>query len=229
MPRRKRVAQPQQVEKSHPSMITALNKEQGDYIKAILHNDLIICTGTSGSGKTAIAAGMAAWLQQNNIVENIILSRPCIGSEDLGHLPGTADEKIAPYLQPLFTELGYFTNVKAGVDNETIKIQPVSYMRGVTYKNSCIVVDECQNLCYRQLLLIVTRLGEGSKMILTGDLKQSDLGKFQYKDFAKFITKVQKIAIPTNKINVLHLQRSVRHPLVELLVETLTEGEEDGV
>lgn len=125
------------------SSICARTDEQREYIKKIIQNDIIICCGRSGSGKTCVAAGVGADYLKRGLVDHLIISRPCIGTEDLGYLPGELEDKINPYLQPLFTELDQFINVKQAIAQNKIKILPVSYMRGVSFKNSFIIVDEC--------------------------------------------------------------------------------------
>jgi phosphate starvation-inducible PhoH-like protein len=215
--KRKTSSEPQ----TEKTSICARTDEQKEYIKAIVQNDIVICCGKSGSGKTCVAAGIAVdWLKRG-LVDRVIISRPCVGTEDLGYLPGEFEEKIQPYLQPLFTELEQFINIKACIANGKIKVLPVSYMRGVTFKNSFVIVDEVQNLTESQLRMLLTRLGENSKLVLTGDTTQSDLEPKQQRDFQKVINKMLPIATPENKIAVVRLNTSVRHPLVELIESVL--------
>ena len=202
--------------------ISARTDEQKDYIKAIIQNDIIICCGRAGSGKTCVAAGVGCELLQRGIVDRLIISRPCVGTEDIGFLPGDYEQKIDPFLQPLFTELEQFINVRQATAQGKIKILPASYMRGVTFKNSFVIIDECQNLNYRQLRMILTRLGEGSKIVLTGDQNQSDLSIKEQKDLQKVINKLKPLANQENKIAIVTLNISVRHPLIELVDNALS-------
>lgn len=210
-------------ESSHAekSSICARTDEQKDYIKAIIQNDIIICCGRAGSGKTCVAAGVGVEWLKRGLVDRLVISRPCIGTEDIGFLPGDFTEKIDPYLQPLFTELDQFINVKQAIAQGKIKILPASYMRGVTFKNSFIIVDEVQNLNYRQLKMLLTRFGENSKMVLTGDVFQSDLSYKENKDLQKVINNLLPIAIPENRIAIINLNVSVRHPLIEKIESAL--------
>ncbi len=202
--------------------ISPLNQEQADCIKQIHRNNIILIIGKAGSGKTAISSGIGAEYLQRNLVDRLILSRPCIGSEDLGYLPGEMREKIDPYLQPLFTELGQFINVKTCIAQEKVSILPVSYMRGVTFKNSFVIIDEAQNMDYRQLKLVLTRYGENSKLVIMGDVTQSDLDNKQAVDFSRVIDKLRKVAaIPENKIAIVELTISVRHPIIKVILDAL--------
>lgn len=202
--------------------ISARTDEQKDYIKAIIQNDIIICCGRAGSGKTCVAAGIGVELLLRGIFDKLILSRPCVGTEDIGYLPGSFEEKIDPYLQPLFTELEQFINVRQYIAQDKIKVLPVSYMRGVTFKNSFIIIDEVQNLDERQLRMILTRYGEGSKLVLTGDTTQSDLSFKNSKDLQKIINKLKPIATPENKIALVELKISVRHPIIDKIESVLS-------
>lgn len=202
--------------------ISARTDEQRDYIKAIIQNDIIICCGRAGSGKTCVASGVAVELLQRGIFDRIIVSRPCVGTEDLGYLPGELENKINPYLEPLFNELNQFINVKQAIAQDKIRILPVSYMRGVTFKHSIVLVDEVQNLDERQLRMILTRYGEGSKIVLTGDTSQSDLSSKQNRDLQKVINKLKPIAVQENKIAIIELKISVRHPIIDKLESVLS-------
>lgn len=197
--------------------ISARTDEQKEYIKSIIQNDIIICSGRAGSGKTCIAAGVGVDFLKRGLVDRLVISRPCVGTEDLGYLPGEFENKIDPFLQPLFTELEQFINVKQAIAQNKIKILPVSYMRGITLKNSFVIIDEAQNLNERQLRMILTRYGEGSKLVLNGDTKQSDLSSKEGKDFQKIISKIRPIAVKENKIAIVELTISVRHPIIDLL------------
>ncbi len=206
--------------KPHFNSIEPLNDEQAEYIKLIHENDIIICSGRAGCGKTAIAAALGAELLFYRKVSKIILTRSMITAEKTGFLPGTLDKKIEPFLDPMLTELSYFMDVEKAVRENTILFKPLAYMRGVTFKDSFIIADESQNSDSTLLKLLLTRFGYGSKMVITGDLTQSDLkgdGSHSFRDVIEKI--VLPLATPDNKIAVINLKESVRHPLVELLAE----------
>ncbi len=147
-----------------------------------------------------------------------------IGAEDLGYLPGLISEKLNPYLAPLYTELSPFLNIKNAIAEEKLIILPVSYMRGITFKNAFVLVDEVQNLDYRQIKLILTRFGTESKLVMTGDTTQSDLAYKKVNDFSRVIDKLKVVADnPDNKVAIVELFKSVRHPLIEVLLSALEE------
>lgn len=152
---------------------------QKEYIRSIIENDIIFCTGPSGSGKSFIAAGIAADHIFRDKIENIIVTRPlvCTG-KDIGSLPGEIDEKIKPYLQPMEENLKFFLGRdKFGLyfNNRRIRFEPLETMRGATYHNSYMILDEAQNCTLEQIKMFITRMGENSKVIINGDLKQTDL------------------------------------------------------
>lgn len=158
---------------------------QDRYMQAINNNNLVFCLGPAGTGKTFISSGMAAKALKVNRIERIICIRPAVGAGDpIGFLPGTSEEKLMPYLRPIMVELSkFFTpgemsayrSAKNAHDGAIIEIQPVDFMRGLTFHNSFIIVDEAQNCSHEQLKMIITRMGENTKMIINGDESQSDL------------------------------------------------------
>lgn len=154
---------------------------QSNYIRTVAENTITFCQGLAGSGKTHIAIGMALEYLLEDKCQKIIITRPVIeAGERLGYLPGTAEEKLHPYLLPLFDEIHYFINqysyMKLKTSNQ-IEIVPLGLMRGRSFHNAFIVADECQNASYDQLKMLLTRIGENSKLVLTGDTAQSDLPK----------------------------------------------------
>lgn len=155
------------------------NNSQLEYIKKLLVSDLIFVTGPAGTGKTFLAVGVALHLLYKGVVERIILTRPVVeAGESLGFLPGTLEEKIEPYLRPLFDamrDLIGFEELKYFLETQVIEIAPLAYMRGRTLSNSFIILDEAQNTTPMQMKMCLTRLGEGAKMVITGDITQIDL------------------------------------------------------
>lgn len=153
----------------------AMTNNQQKYMDNILDNDYVICIGPAGSGKTHLASGLGSEYLLEKKVKKLILTRPIVAAEDIGYLPGEPEDKIHPYLLPLFDELNYFIDVNNMIKSKMVYIEPIAFLRGRTIKDSFIVVDEAQNCTFNQLKMIMTRLGEGSKMIINGDLDQSDL------------------------------------------------------
>lgn len=154
-------------------------ENQKEYIKTIAENTITFCQGVAGSGKTHIAVGMALEYLLENKVKKIVITRPVVESgEKIGYLPGTAEEKLHPYLLPILDEvchfipMSHYANLKL---NNKIEIVPLGLMRGRNFHNAFIVADECQNASYDQLKMLLTRIGNDSRMVLTGDISQSDL------------------------------------------------------
>lgn len=157
-----------------------LTINQKIYIDNIKNSDIIFCTGPAGTGKTHIAVAMAIDYYYQGLVEKIILTRPIIESdgEQLGYLPGGIEEKTDPYLRPLRDELlNYISKpeLKQLEDFGKIEICPLAYMRGRTFKNCFICADEMQNCNRKQFKMICTRIGLGSKLVISGDTEQSDI------------------------------------------------------
>lgn len=140
--------------------------------------NIIFAVGVAGSGKTLIAVTHGIKLLQEGKMDKIVITRPAVSvDEDLGFLPGTLNEKMAPWTLPIFDIFSeYYTKkeIENMLDNGIIEIAPLSFMRGRTFKNSYIIVDEAQLTTNQQMLMVLTRIGENSKMILTGDLAQAD-------------------------------------------------------
>lgn len=145
-----------------------------------LNNKIIIATGPAGTGKTLFATeyGLKQFLLGS--FEKIIFTRPAVCvDEDLGYLPGTLEEKLAPYIRPIYDILYRFLSqeeVSRLIENKMIEISPLAYMRGRTFKNTWIIADEMQNSTVSQMKMLLTRLGENSRMVITGDLEQHDRG-----------------------------------------------------
>ena len=151
-------------------------ENQKEYIRIAAENSITFCQGVAGSGKTHIAVGMALEYLLDNKVKKIIITRPVVESgEKIGYLPGTAEEKLHPYLLPLLDEVNHFISSAhySGLKtNNKIEIVPLGLMRGRNFHDCFIVADECQNASYDQLKMLITRLGRDSKMIFTGDTSQ---------------------------------------------------------
>lgn len=200
--------------------LTAKNSEQKELLRTISNNDITFVKGSPGTGKTYIAVGYALQELLRDKYEYIIFSRPVVeaGGEKLGFLPGDLEEKIDPYMIPIFysmeqmisgEQIRKLTN-KNGIKPK-VRVLPLAYMRGVTFKNSCIVCDEMQNSTPEQVRMVLTRLGEGSKMILCGDVNQSDIHKTNgLEDSFELLGGIQGIGFC-----ILSLEATVRHPIVK--------------
>jgi len=160
-------------------VITARTPAQSAYIKALQQCDLVFGTGPAGTGKTYLAVAHAAVLLERGETERLILSRPAVeAGERLGFLPGDMREKVDPYLRPLYDALYDVLppeRVERGLETGVIEIAPLAFMRGRTLSHSVVILDEAQNTTSMQMKMFLTRLGEGSKMIVTGDPSQVDL------------------------------------------------------
>lgn len=159
--------------------IEAKTYNQKEYIRSIVENDITFCTGPSGSGKSFIAAGIASEHIFKDKIDSIIITRPliCTG-KDIGSLPGEINEKIKPYLAPMEENLKFFLGRdKFGLyfNYKRIRFEPLETMRGATFHNAYMILDEAQNCTLEQIKMFITRMGENSKVIINGDLKQTDL------------------------------------------------------
>lgn len=159
--------------------VRARNSAQDQYIRALKKNELVFAQGPAGTGKTWLAVGHAVALLEQGLVERIILSRPAVeAGERLGFLPGDMREKVDPYLRPIFDALNDFMDsrhVERGLQTGMIEVAPLAFMRGRTLTSACVLLDEAQNTTSMQMKMFLTRLGEGSRMIVNGDPTQIDL------------------------------------------------------
>lgn len=172
-------------------LITARTPAQGAYMAAMNNSDLIFATGPAGTGKTYLAVAFAAAMLERGEVERVILSRPAIeAGERLGFLPGDMRDKVDPYLRPLYDALYDVLapeKVDRGLETGVIEIAPLAFMRGRTLSNAVIILDEAQNCTPIQMKMFLTRIGEGSKMVITGDPTQIDLPLGQHSGLAEAI------------------------------------------
>ena len=160
--------------------IQARNANQKLYLTKLYEEStsIVLAIGPAGTGKTMLAVQFGVKLFQEGKVDRIVVTRPAVSvDEDLGFLPGDLNEKMAPWTRPIFDVLGEYYQKKEianMLEEGTIEISPLAYMRGRTFKNAYIVADEMQNATVNQMKMLLTRLGEGSKMVVTGDLAQAD-------------------------------------------------------
>ena len=167
-------------QKKHRVILTPRNRNQQEYLLKLQdeQKSIVFAIGPAGTGKTMLAVQVGIKLFQEGQVDKIIVTRPAVSvDEDLGFLPGTLNEKMAPWTRPIFDVLGEYYQTKdiaKMLEEGVIEISPLAYMRGRTFKNAYIVADEMQNATVNQMKMLLTRLGEGSKMVVTGDLAQAD-------------------------------------------------------
>jgi len=200
---------------------------QAKYLEAIAGHDLVFAIGPAGTGKTYLAVAAAVQLLKSDRVRKVILVRPAVeAGEKLGFLPGDMQAKVNPYLRPLFDALHDmmdFGTIRRFMETDVVEVIPLAFMRGRTLNHSCIILDEAQNSTRGQMQMFLTRMGEGSKTIVTGDVTQIDLPDPTHSgliDAARRLRKVPGIAF-------IHLDRSdvVRHSLVQRIVEAYGDEE----
>jgi phosphate starvation-inducible protein PhoH and related proteins len=194
---------------------------QRQYIMAIRQNDLVFGIGPAGTGKTYLAVVMAVNALKNGQVNKIILTRPAVeAGESLGFLPGDLKEKVDPYLRPLYDALNDILGAEHTqrlIERGTIEIAPLAYMRGRTLDDAFVILDEAQNTTHAQMKMFLTRLGFGSKMVITGDQTQIDLPK----GAKSGLIAAENILLGVNGLSFVFLEQSdvVRHPLVGRIIE----------
>lgn len=201
-------------------VIKPKNESQKRLAQAVLHNDLVFAVGPAGTGKTYIATAMAVRALKNKQVRKIIITRPAVeAGESLGFLPGDMQDKVDPYLRPIydaFNDMIPSEKLKYYQEKNIIEIAPLAYMRGRTLSNAFILLDEAQNTTTMQMKMMLTRLGKNSKMIITGDQSQIDLPRHQKSGLTQSI----KILKDVKGISILFLDGKdvVRHKLVKQII-----------
>ena len=201
--------------------IKVKNVNQYKYLDIISNSTITFGIGPAGTGKTFLAVASAVKMYAENKIRKIVLTRPAVeAGERLGYLPGDLSQKIDPYLVPLFDSLEhFFGNDSLGylIEKRNIEIVPLAYMRGRTLNDACIILDEAQNATVNQIKMFLTRLGENSKVIITGDESQIDLYKKDYSG----LKKTRKILSNIDDISVMEFQNSdiVRNPIVSKILD----------
>jgi phosphate starvation-inducible PhoH-like protein len=196
------------------------------YVAAIEQHDLTFGIGPAGTGKTYLAVVMAVKALKNGSVKRIILTRPAVeAGESLGFLPGDLKEKVDPYLRPLYDALNDVLGaeyVQRLIERGTIEIAPLAYMRGRTLEDAFVILDEAQNTTPAQMKMFLTRLGFGSKMVITGDISQVDLPK----GVESGLSVAKRILASISGIAFVFLEQSdvVRHPLVAKIINAYDEA-----
>jgi phosphate starvation-inducible PhoH-like protein len=205
--------------KQNQVTILPRNKNQEQYTLKLLDQkkDIVFGVGPAGTGKTLLAVQVAVKMFKEGVVDKIIVTRPAVSvDEDLGFLPGTLEQKMAPWTRPIFDVLrDYFhaKEISSMIDEGIIEIAPLAYMRGRTFKQCFILADEMQNATENQMKMLLTRLGEGSRMAVTGDLAQAD--RIKDNGLIRFVQKLQ--ANNSARLDIVHFAQGdiERHEAVK--------------
>lgn len=195
-----------------------LNEEQKESKSIILNNTITILSGKAGAGKTLLACQVALDGLFTKQYDKIIITRPTISDESIGYLPGSISEKMDVWLQPIYQNMFLLYNkdkILKLISEDKIEIVPISFMRGRTFLNSCVIVDEAQNVTHKQLEMITTRIGLNSKMMICGDDSQIDLKNRQDSGFKFLYKSARKI----KNMAAISLQTNHRDPIVDDLLE----------
>ena len=202
-------------------LVTARSPNQTAYLDALAAHDLVFALGPAGTGKTYLAVAMAVALLKQRQIDRIILSRPAVeAGERLGFLPGDLKEKVDPYMRPLYDALQDMMpegKLQQRIETGQIEIAPLAYMRGRTLSDAYVILDEAQNTTPSQMKMFLTRMGENSRMIITGDTTQTDLPPGMPSGLADAVRKLSGL----RAVGVVRFDNKdvVRHPLVGAIIE----------
>lgn len=201
--------------------VEAKNNGQRKYLDQLIKHDIVFSVGPAGTGKTFLAVAFAVAALERNEIDRIILCRPAVeAGESLGFLPGDLKEKIDPYLNPLYDSLRFLLNenkILKYLKNKSIEVAPLAYMRGRTLDNAYIILDEAQNATLMQMKMFLTRLGVGSRAIITGDITQIDLKKSSESGLVQVLDILKEVE--GIGFAMLNAQEIVRHPLVMEIIK----------
>ncbi|MDR2293084.1 MAG: PhoH family protein [Prevotellaceae bacterium] len=212
-------------------IIRARTENQRKLVELYSENDLLFAIGPAGSGKTYTAIALAVCALRNREVRKIILTRPAVeAGERLGFLPGDFKEKLDPYLQPLYDALNDMIpqrKLQTYIEDGTVQIVPLAYMRGRTLDNAFVILDEAQNTTLNQIKMFLTRMGCNAKFIVTGDITQIDL---PYKNDSGLL-KIRKILADVKNIGFIDFDNRdiIRHPLVKTIINAFEKNEENNI
>jgi phosphate starvation-inducible PhoH-like protein len=203
---------------------------QARYVRALIQNELVFCIGPAGTGKTYLAVAMAISLLRRGRIKKIVLVRPAVeAGEHLGFLPGDLEAKINPYLRPLLDalhDLMDYEQIRRYMDNDLIEIAPLAYMRGRTMNDAVVILDEGQNATVPQMKMFLTRMGQNARIVVTGDITQTDLPAGIRSGLADAVERLGRIP----GVGTVLLDRSdiVRHPLVQAIVNAYEAAERES-
>jgi phosphate starvation-inducible PhoH-like protein len=195
-----------------------LNEEQKVAKSNILESPITVIRGMAGSGKTLVATQVALDMLFTKQVEKVIITRPTVSKEDIGFLPGDIKEKMDPWLAPIYHNLNMLYNkekIQNLLDDETIEIVPFAFLRGRTFVNSFVIVDEAQNVTHSQMETVIGRLGKGSKMVICGDMAQIDLKDKRETGFS-FLARIEE---QVEGFKTASLEYNHRHQIVAPVLE----------
>ncbi|WP_417719286.1 PhoH family protein [Salipiger sp.] len=216
--------------KTRKKLVEPRTDAQKAYVRSLYQNELCFGIGPAGTGKTYLAVAVGVNMLITGAVDKIILSRPAVeAGEKLGYLPGDMKDKVDPYMQPLYDALNDFLPGKQlakMMEEKTVEIAPLAFMRGRTLSGAFVVLDEAQNATSMQMKMFLTRLGEGSRMVVTGDRTQVDLPRgvaSGLADAERLLTRIDKIGF-----NYFTSADVVRHPLVARIIEAYEKDAEQG-
>jgi len=207
--------------KTRKKLVEPRTEAQQAYVSSLFNNELAFGIGPAGTGKTYLAVAVGINMFIEGQVDRIILSRPAVeAGEKLGYLPGDMKDKVDPYMQPLYDALNDFLpgkQVAKLIEDKRIEIAPLAFMRGRTLANAFVVLDEAQNATSMQMKMFLTRLGEGSRMVITGDRTQIDLPR----GVSSGLRDAERLlkTIPSISFNYFTSKDVVRHPLVAAIIE----------
>jgi len=204
-----------------------LNEEQKEAKAKILENTITLLAGAAGSGKTMLACQIALEKLFMRDVDKVIITRPTVSKEDIGFLPGDLREKMDPWVQPIYQNMFILYDkekIEKCINEGQIEIVPVSFMRGRTFVNCVVIVDEAQNVTHEQMEMIVTRIGKGSKMMICGDDAQVDLKQKRDSGFKFLYAAAKKI----KNLCAISLKLNHRDPIVEDLINLYNDAYEQG-
>jgi phosphate starvation-inducible PhoH-like protein len=199
-----------------------LNEEQKQAKTVIYENPVVLIKGMAGSGKTLVACQVALDMFFKRQVERIIITRPTVSREEIGFLPGDMKEKMDPWLAPIYANLHMLYQkeaVEKMVADQLIEIVPFAFMRGRTFPNAFVIVDECQNITHAQTEMIVGRLGKGGKMVFCGDISQVDLRNKKDSGISFF----NRLEENVSGVKVIVLKTNHRHEIVEPILKIYSE------
>ncbi len=216
---------------THNHPIRVKTPTQIEYFKAVKKNDIVFAIGPAGTGKTYLAVAMAISALKTREVSKIILARPAVeAGESLGFLPGDLSQKVDPYLRPLYDaaeEMMTAEKLKAYIERGTVEVVPLAYMRGRTLNNAFVILDEAQNATTMQMKMFLTRIGIGSKAIITGDMTQIDLPSRTQSG----LVQIQEILSGIEGISMVYFNKAdvMRHRLVREIIEAYENYNNKGV